>query len=198
WPFRAAGWEVVAGLRTYADRWLGNESLFAIVHAAVVWLDPTPGLKAGIAWVRRTIPHTGAFDRLYGHVYPLELAKIACALALVAFATTLWHRRVEPLRGCFLLTCALLLLSPTAHPWYFLWLLPWLCLFPSRACILLTGLVSLAYVNLGATGRETEPYPWIRLVEYGPFFVILFADWVRGRKHLALPTAPVVARPESG
>jgi len=197
-PFRAAGWRAFDGLRVYADRWRANESLFAIVHAAIVRLDPAPALKAGIAWVRGAIPHTGALDRLYGHVYPLELAKIVCALAVAGFAAALWRRRVEPLRGLYLMTCVLLLLSPTAHPWYFLWLLPWLCLFPSRACILLTGLVSLAYVNLGAAGRETEPYSWIRWVEYGPFFALLCADWLHGRARAPLGAAPAVVRPESG
>jgi alpha-1,6-mannosyltransferase len=196
-PFRAAGWRVFDGLRAYADRWRANESLFAIVDTAIVWIDPTPALKAGIAWVRGAIPHTAALDLLYWHVYPVELAKIACGLALAGFAAALWRRRVEPLRGLYLLTCALLLLSPTAHPWYFLWLLPWLCFFPSRACILLTGLVSLAYVNLGASGRETEPYSWIRWVEYGPFLALLCADWLRGRARAPLAAAAVV-RPGSG
>ena len=181
WPFRAAGWRLFAGLREYADRWLGNESLFAVTLAAIVRIDPTPWLKAGIAWVRRSVPHTGPLDGLYVYVYPIDLAKGVCGLVLLAFAAALWRRRVEPLRGCFLLTCAVLLLSPTVHPWYFLWLLPWLCLYPSRSFILLTGLASLAYVNLGASGRETEPYPWIRFVEYAPFYALLCADWLRER-----------------
>ncbi len=198
WPFRAAGWRLFAGLREYADRWLGNESLFAIVRAAIAWSGPTPRLKAAIAWVRRSVPHTGWLDPLYAYVYPLDLAKGVCALILVVVAAELWRRRVEPLRGCFLLTCAVLLLSPTAHPWYFLWALPWLCLFPSRSWILLTGLASLAYVNLGASGRESEPYPWIRLVEYAPFFALLCADWLKGRARDAAGSAPRVDAPGSG
>lgn len=193
WPFRAAGWRLLAGLRVYADRWLGNESLFAIVYAGIAWIDPTPRLKAAIAWVRRSVPHTGALDLLYGYVYPIDLAKGACGIALLGFGAWMVRRNMEPARGCFLLTCAFLLLSPIAHPWYFLWVLPWLCLFPSRSWILLTGLVSLAYVNLGASGRETEPYPWIRVVEYGPFYALLCADWVRGRMRAAAGTPPRVA-----
>jgi len=180
WPFRAAGPRLLAGLRAFADRWLANESLFALIYAAIDRLGPTPRLKSVIAWVRKCVPRTGGLDLLYPYLYPLDLAKGVCALALLAYAVVLWRRRTDPLRGCFLLTAAVLLLSPTAHPWYFLWVLPWLCLFPSRAFILLTGLVSLAYVNLGAAGRATEPYPWIRLAEYAPFYVLLGADWLRG------------------
>ena len=179
WPFHAAGRRLFAGLRAYSDRWLANESLFALVYTAIDALDPTPRLKSAIGWTRRCIPHTGGLDRLYAYVYPVDLAKGLCALALLVFAVGLWLRRVDPLRGCFLLTAAALLLSPTAHPWYFLWVLPWLCLFPSRPFLLLTGLVSLAYVNLGAAGRALEPYPWIRVVEYAPFYVLLGADCLR-------------------
>ena len=193
WPFRAAGWRLLAGLRVYADRWLGNESLFAIVYAGIAWIDPAPRLKAAIAWVRRSVPHTGAIDLLYGYVYPIDLAKGACGIAILGFGAWMVRRNMEPVRGCFLLTCAFLLLSPIAHPWYFLWVLPWLCLFPSRSWILLTGLVSLAYVNLGASGRETEPYPWIRVVEYAPFYALLCADWVRGRIRAAAGRPPRVA-----
>jgi hypothetical protein len=179
WPFRAAGRGLVAGLREYAARWLGNESLFAVVHAALVWIDPAPRLKAAIAFARRLVPHTGALDHLYGWVYPIDLAKGTCALAALGFAAWLVRRRVEPLRGLYLMTGAVLLLSPTAHPWYVLWILPWLCLFPSAPWILLSGLVPLAYVNLGAPGRELEPHPWVRLVEYAPFFALLALERLR-------------------
>jgi len=173
WPYRAAGPGLVAGLREYAGSWMGNESLFGVAHAVIAWIDPTPDLKDAIAFARRHVPNSGALDRLYGWVYPIDLAKGVCALAAVAVAAWLVRRRVEPLRGMYLMTGAVLLLSPTAHPWYFLWILPWLCLFPSVPWILLSGLVPLAYVNLGAAGRGLEPYPWIRLVEYAPFFALV-------------------------
>ncbi len=198
WPFRAAGRRLFAGLREYADRWLANESLFALVYAGIDRLGPTPRLKSAIAWVLRSVPHTGGLDVLYAYVYPVDLAKSVCALALLVFAVVLWHRRVDPLRGCFFLTAAVLLLSPTAHPWYFLWVLPWLCLFPSRAFILLTGLVSLAYVNLGAAARMAEPYPWIRVAEYAPFYVLLCADWLRGTLRGPAEPAARVAGPGTG
>lgn len=181
-PFRAAGPGLVAGLSEYAGRWLGNESLFGLAHAVIAWIDPTPALKAAITLARRHVPYSGALDPLYGWVYPIDLAKGTCALAALGVAAWLVRRRVEPLRGMYLMTGAVLLLSPTAHPWYFLWILPWLCLFPSVPWILLCGLVALAYVNLGAPGRELEPYPWVRLVEYLPFFALLIPGWLRGER----------------
>ncbi len=195
WPFRAAGRLLFAGLCEYAGRWLGNESLFGIVHAAIAWMNPTPALKAAIACVRRDVPHTAGLDRLYGLVDPIDLAKGACALAALGFAAWLVRRDIGPLRGLYWMTGALLLLSPTAHPWYFLWILPWLCLFPSRPWILMSGLVVLAYANLGATGRAGEPYPWIRLAEYGPFYGLAGAGWLRARLAARAAAGPERPRP---
>jgi hypothetical protein len=172
WPFRGAGADLFGGAREYARRWVANESLFALVHAAVSALDPTPALKRLIAMLRSVLPGSGPLETLYSYVYPDDLARAICVLAVAGLGLALYRRRVEPLRGMFLMTAAILLLSPTLHPWYLLWILPWLCLFPSRAWLLLSGLVSLAYLNAGVP-REAEPYPWIRWIEYLPFYGVL-------------------------
>jgi hypothetical protein len=181
WPFRAAGAGLLGGLDEYARRWLANESLFAVVRGVITWVAPTEALKVAIAWVRAHVPHTGFLDALYFHVHPLDLAKAVCAAAAAGVAVVIVRRRIEPLRGMYLMTGALLLLSPTAHPWYLLWIAPWLCLFPSRAWVMLTGLAALAYLNLGAAARDAEPHPWVRLVEYLPFYALLIADAFRSR-----------------
>ena len=182
WPFRGAGLRLFEGVSTYARRWSANDSLFAIVQAATAWIDPTPALKLAIAWTRARIPGSGLLDRLYPFLYPPDLARALCALAAAAAAFVLLRRERDPLRGACLLTGALLLLSPTLHPWYLLWILPWLALFPSGAWILLTGLVALAYLNLGATGRDAEPHPWVRLPEYLPFYLLLAREWTVRRR----------------
>ncbi|HKN48513.1 MAG TPA: hypothetical protein VJ144_11135 [Candidatus Polarisedimenticolia bacterium] len=203
WPYRDAGPRLFEGAWTYARRWSANDSLFGIVQAAIVWIDPTPLLKEAIAWTRARIPGSGPLDRLYGFLYPPDLARAFCALAAVAAAFFILRRERDPLRGAFLLTGALLLLSPTLHPWYLLWILPWLALFPSRAWILLTGLVALAYLNLGAAGRAAEPHPWVHLPEYLPFYLLLAREWTARRRRSfdrrsADPRGGPVARAGSG
>lgn len=197
WPFRAAGGDLVSGLREYAAHWHGNESIFGVVRAALALVDPAPALKSMIVFVRARVPWSGPLDLLYPYVYPTPLAKAACALALLGCAVAIARRTVDPLRGCYLMTGAALLLSPTLHPWYLLWILPWLCLFPSLPWILLSGLAALAYANLGAAGRAAEPYPWVRLVEYVPFYALLLGGWLRAR--MRRPARPaVMAPPEAG
>ncbi len=193
WPFRDAGPALGAGLREYAATWSANESLFGLIHAAIAWLDPTAALKGAIAAVRSTIPATGWLDRLYDYVYPTYLARAVCAACVVLIAWVIDRRSRDPLRSAFLLLGAILLFSPTLHPWYLLWILPWLCLYPSRPWLALTGLLALSYVNLGFSGDGTEPYPWIGWAVYLPFYGLLAVEWLRRPARLSAGTQPSAA-----
>jgi alpha-1,6-mannosyltransferase len=173
-PFLPAGARLFEGTVTYGRRWSGNGALFALGLAAIERLDPTPALKTVIAFLQVRLPGGGLLGALYPYLYPQDLARAACAAAALGVAAVLIGRRVEALRGAWLLTGALLLLSPTLHPWYLLWILPWLALFPSPAWILLSGLVFLVYANLGRAGPEA--HRWVVWVEYVPFFLLLATD----------------------
>jgi len=181
WPFRSAGRRLWGGLETYAGNWSGNEAAFRLAREALAWLHPTPALKSALSFVRAHLPGGAPLDRLYPYLYPDDLARAACALAAAVFAVVLARRSRDPLHGLYLMTGALLLLSPTLHPWYLLWLLPWLCLFPSRAWILLSGLVVLAYAGPGTGERAAEPPAWVAWLEYGPFYLILVLEFLRTR-----------------
>jgi hypothetical protein len=81
-------------------------------------------------------------------------------------------------RTVFWVTGAILMLSPTLHPWYLLWMVPLLSLRPSRAWLYLSGSVFLAYYGLGVyrtDGSWPEPW-WVKLAVYGPFFALLIRD----------------------
>ena len=78
-----------------------------------------------------------------------------------------------------------LLLSPTVHPWYLLWLTPFLPYFPSRAWILFTGLVPLSYLDPGPVGEGVRAFDWIQWAEYLPFFALLILDMIRARRGAA-------------
>jgi len=197
WPFRSAGRRLVGGLQTYAGNWSGNESVYRLARGALDWLDPTPALKAALWFVRAHVPGSAPLDRLYPYLYPDDLARAACALAAAVFAVVLARRTRDPLRGLYLMTGALLLLSPTLHPWYLLWLLPWLCLFPSSAWILLSGLVVLAYADAGAAGRAAEPSAWVAWLEYGPFYLALVLEILGTRVRSRDGEGPV-ATPSGG
>jgi len=110
------------------------------------------------------------------------LAKLLAAF-VVLFIIFQSARNEWPLeRAAFWLIGAILVLSPTVHPWYLLWMVPLIALRPNRAWLYLSGSVFLAYYGLGdywATGVWPEPC-WIKLAIYGPFFVLLVFDAWRG------------------
>ncbi len=85
-------------------------------------------------------------------------------------------------RTAFWVTGALIVLSPTVHPWYLLWMVPLVALRPNRAWLYLSGSVFLAYYGLSTyqnAGVWPEPW-WIKLLIYGPFLVLLVVDGWRG------------------
>jgi len=74
-----------------------------------------------------------------------------------------------------------MVLTPTLHPWYVLWMLPMAALRASRSWILLSGLAFVGYYGLGSyqeTGVWAQP-PMARLIMWVPFLVLLVYDAFR-------------------
>lgn len=182
-PFAAAGPRLFAGLREYGERWQGNDFAFRGILAAVEAAAPTEMLKAGIAWLQARLGGTGRLDGLYYLTDPQHVAR-GIALALLGVVLLLLARRRDPApRAMLLAVLALLLLSPTVHPWYLLWAAPLLPLSPSLGLLAWTALAPLSYAApaLSASGGGlTALLPWL---EYLPVLGLLAVDvaiWRRG------------------
>ena len=103
---------------------------------------------------------------------------IVVGLALWAAA-----RRLESERAAYLIFGAILLLSPNAYPWYFTWIIPFLCFFPNPAWLLLTILQFLSYsvlIGYGILG-EWHWSPLMMCLEYVPFYAWIGWGFVRRR-----------------
>lgn len=151
--FADAGAAMCSGLSAYATKWRANDSAFGVVYALLS--DPKPGWE----WDDEA----------------LLTARWLCLglVALVALGTAL--RRADAAAACSSVLGAQLLLAPTVHPWYLLWLLPFLVLRATPAWIAFSWLVLLAYEVHGSyrtTGvwQESE---WIRMLEYLPVYLLL-------------------------
>ena len=87
------------------------------------------------------------------------------------------------LQTAYVLVGAYLLLTPTFQPWYLIWIVPFLCFFPNRAWILLTGLAMVAYnvlIQFTQTGIWREE-TWVRYVQFIPFYTLMIFDAIRYR-----------------
>lgn len=74
-------------------------------------------------------------------------------------------------RGYLMISAYLLLLPTSFHPWYLIWILPFICVYPTWGWLYLSGAITLSYLKY----IEMFPaVPWgIRLVEFIPLYVLL-------------------------
>ena len=165
-PFYEPGISVLAALNTYAVKWQFNASIFAVVSRVVIAVHPSDNLDANLLIAKYIL----------GFCYVL------------LFATRLyrWSRMPDRdsatlIREWLILFGALVLITPTLHPWYLLWLLPALVLWPHRAWLLLTGTVVLSYWVLQRYYEQGvwQEEAWVQLAVYVPFYALLLYDWLR-------------------
>jgi hypothetical protein len=83
-------------------------------------------------------------------------------------------RRVPPLQAGFIIMAGFTLLTPTLHPWYLIWLIPFLVFNPQLPWIGFSLVVILAYeVLIGyRTNAVWEESTWVWATEYGTLLVL--------------------------
>ena len=119
-------------------------------------------------------------------ISPLAAKLVAAAIVLFVVLQSVRNEWTLE-RSAFWVTGAVLMLSPTVHPWYLLWMVPLIAIRPNRAWLYLTGSVFLAYYGLGTYRSEgvwPEPW-WLKLIIWGPFFALLIRDEWHSRAQLA-------------
>ncbi|MEO1162075.1 MAG: hypothetical protein AAFW74_16795, partial [Pseudomonadota bacterium] len=79
---------------------------------------------------------------------------------------------------------AMLLLSPVQLPWYFIWIAPFLCIFPYRGLLLMTLTFPLYYAFFKLTAVGTDETWLLALVwiMWLPVWLLLAYDWWTGRE----------------
>ncbi len=106
--------------------------------------------------------------------------KLFSAVLLLIFSILLLPKIKNQLPRGDIIYAVLLLLSPVVNPWYLLWLLPFVVIFPSRWAWLFSFTVSLSYItglNLQDVNLMAYNHPlWLRFVEYLPVFLIVYWD----------------------
>jgi len=170
-PYALNGPAVGSGLFDYAERWERNALVFSGVRGLMEQLDSGEQLKPVVAALHHRIGDHGLpWGWIESQVWPDRLARLIVGLlALLWIGRCTFHPRLGVPRETFLVLGGVLLLSPTMHPWYVLWILPFAAAHLAWGWLAFAALVPLAY--LGAGGDV----PWlVRSVEYGlPLLVLL-------------------------
>ncbi|MFQ5789077.1 MAG: hypothetical protein ACE5KY_04780 [Candidatus Tectimicrobiota bacterium] len=142
--------------------------LFALPYHDV-GMEAFRGLMAyGLRWRA----NDSLFHLFYSATGSLDTAKAIAAGLYGGLMALLLLRQAPPLRGAYFAIGALLLLTTTLHPWYLVWIVPYLCFYPSPAWLVLTVTVALSYHApfLAAPGEPWKENEMFKLLEYAPFF----------------------------
>jgi len=125
---------------------------------------------------------------------------VAGVLVLILVAYTL-RRGLQPLPASLWLISGLLFLSPNAFPWYFTWIVPFLCFYPRAPLLLLsiTSVLGYSPVVAYAAGQAYRDVPVILSLEYGPVLAWLAVEGVRfglQRSALSFQPSAISSRPD--
>lgn len=95
-----------------------------------------------------------AFERDGGSLDSRRVTRILLGLAWLAVGVRAWRLRLDAVRATGWLVCAFLVLSPTLHPWYVAWCVPFLALHRSFAWTWLAFAIPTAYLPLARWKEE--------------------------------------------
>jgi hypothetical protein len=125
-------------------------------------------------------------QRVFPYFYTAFFARVALALLLALTLLGIALRVRDTGTSVFASLAAFLLVSPTLHPWYLLWVLPFAAARREPAFLYLACAVPLSYGLLYPLPGMSPAA--IRLVEYGPFAVLLGVTLWRSRSQLGSAT----------
>lgn len=115
--------------------------------------------------------------KLLPHADPSVPTAVFAAILLAAAAMVLINRKGagSALKFAYILSSLQIVLSVASlHPWYVIWIIPFLTLFPSPAWLYFSFAVFLSYLAYSSPGGALPE--WVRHMEYIPFFILLAAE----------------------
>jgi hypothetical protein len=77
--------------------------------------------------------------------------------------------------GYIMISLLLVLMPASLHPWYVLWLLPFLAFYPAIGWIVFSGAVALSYLKYAS--QEGIMPDWILYLEYFSLYTLLLLDY---------------------
>lgn len=174
WPGTVRSWVAAGSAAAIA-------ALSAWPYRAVLWKIPETIRYYASHWENN---YASLYAVLLWMTHSPRLATWVGVLAAVSVALWTAWRGKSPERAAFLVVGTILLFSPNAYSWYFTWIVPFLCFFPSVAWLLLTVLIFLSYhvlVGYGILGAwHFEPkFIWMT---YAPFYAVLLWQFFRNTR----------------
>ena len=158
-------------LGAYATRWEFNSVLYPAAATAMDAARLPERAKASYIRWKEGREQRPWMQWVFPYFYAGFFARVALALVLAIVLVGIAARVGETEAAVFASLGAFLLFSPTLHPWYLLWVLPFAAKRREPAFFYLSSAVPLSYALLDPiTGWAPIA---IRLFEYVPFALLL-------------------------
>lgn len=178
-PFTLGGTLPLPGLFSYINRWEFNGGLFQLCVSILNILEVKEyqWLAANFSGYQETIYINYAF---YYKVCAVILFTGVLFDQLKKLQSTSEFKSINFIQKSFMLTAVFLLLTPTLHPWYLIWIIPFLIFIPNWSWLIFTFLIQISYFvlrdyALSSVWRESV---WILLFQYIPFYLILIWEYL--------------------
>ncbi len=143
---------VFKGLGTYTREWSNNGFIFELIYSV---------------------------NSIFSSK-PLILSKITCGILFTFTWLLIFFRRQTVIEKMFWALTALFLLSPVGDPWYFCWVIPFLCIYCRYSLIALSYLLILSYFVFTRDFGSLKLYGFkidiILLMQYIPFYLFLLFE----------------------
>jgi hypothetical protein len=182
-PFSLTGAMPMSGLLSYLNRWAFNNIFY------VGFTEFLSALGMKITEIFRAVIN-GRLEIFY--MSPAQIYKAIVLVILVMVIIDQMQKlrktadflNISYLQSSFFITGLMLLLTPTLHPWYLLWIIPFLIFVPNWSWLAFTLLIQLSYVVLIDYARDSiwEESIWILLAQYIPFILLLTYEYIDRRK----------------
>jgi len=176
WPRSPRAWAsgFAAAALAAACTWPYRTALRQIPATMAYFESRWQDNNASLYSVLKILTHSHTFAASAGVV-------VAAGLAFLTAA-----RRIEPARAALWIFGAVLLFAPNAYSWYFTWIIPFLCIYPSAAWMLLTVLQFLSYhvlIDYSALGTWHFDGRYVALT-YVPFYAMLAWEALKKKRQL--------------
>lgn len=174
-----------------------------ILFASVVFAFYLPFLGGGVHifdgarnYARDWLSNASLFHLLHFVAGSRVRSESLAAVIMLAVIAYLAKKRADPLWSSLVLTGGVLLVSPTAYPWYFTWAIPFLCFCPSAAWLLMSVTCVLGYVpEIAFGGGEPLKDSLLMLsLEYGPVYLWLAYYCLAARRTKPSPSRQEIVK----
>lgn len=157
---RASPVSVFTGLGIFAKEWSVNGFVFESVYALISVFEDDP----------------------------LIMSKILCGIVFITIWIYIYFKKREFSEKAFWAVTALFLLSPVGAPWYFCWVIPFLCIYRKYSLILLSYLLIFSYFefthDFGTLRLGKFQIDNLLLMQYVPFYSALLFEIGRCRSDM--------------